>query len=67
MLAQFQRSDGDGGAPRRRRAAAAARRAVSAAQQLAEVAEQPFVQRAMELFDVAPGQLRYTPPDERLQ
>jgi hypothetical protein len=27
------------------------------------VAEQPCIRRAMELFDVAPGQLRYTPPD----
>lgn len=32
-------------------------------QQLAEIAEQPFVKRAMELFDVAPGQFRYTPPE----
>ncbi|HEX2474673.1 MAG TPA: DNA polymerase III subunit gamma/tau [Lacipirellulaceae bacterium] len=32
-------------------------------EQLAEVAEQPFVRRAMELFDVPAGQFRYTPPD----
>jgi DNA polymerase-3 subunit gamma/tau len=32
-------------------------------EQLAEVAERPLVRRAMELFDVRPGQLRYAPPD----
>ena len=32
-------------------------------EQLAEVAEQPFVRRAMELFDVGPGQFRYMPPE----
>ena len=32
-------------------------------EQLAEVAEQPFVRRAMELFDVQPGQFRYSPPE----
>ncbi len=30
-------------------------------EQLAEVAEQPFVRRAMEVFDVPAGQFRYTP------
>jgi hypothetical protein len=30
---------------------------------LAEVGELPFVRRAMELFDVPAGQLRYVPPD----
>jgi DNA polymerase-3 subunit gamma/tau len=30
---------------------------------LAEVGELPFVRRAMELFDVPAGQLRYAPPD----
>jgi hypothetical protein len=30
---------------------------------LAQIAEQPFVRRAIELFDVQPGQLRYTPPE----
>jgi DNA polymerase-3 subunit gamma/tau len=29
----------------------------------AKVAEQPFVQQAMELFDVPAGQFRYTPPE----
>ncbi len=32
-------------------------------EQQAAIAEQPFVRRAMELFDTAPGQLRYTPPE----
>jgi hypothetical protein len=32
-------------------------------EQLAEVAEQPFVRRAMEVFDVPAGQFRYTPPE----
>jgi DNA polymerase-3 subunit gamma/tau len=34
-------------------------------QQVAEVGERPFVRRAMELFDVAPGQLRYLPPEDQ--
>jgi DNA polymerase III subunit gamma/tau len=33
------------------------------AEQLKEVSERPFVQRAIELFDVAPGQFRYSPPE----
>jgi hypothetical protein len=32
-------------------------------EQLAEVAEQPFVRRAMEVFDVPAGQFRYIPPE----
>lgn len=32
-------------------------------EQLAAAAELPFVRRAMELFDVPPNQLRYTPPE----
>jgi hypothetical protein len=32
-------------------------------EQQAAIAEQPFVRRAMELFDVSSGQLRYTPPE----
>jgi hypothetical protein len=35
---------------------------VSRREQLAQIAEHPFVQRAMELFDVAPDKLRYSPP-----
>ena len=32
-------------------------------EQTKEVTSRPFVQKAMELFDVRPGQFRYTPPD----
>jgi hypothetical protein len=32
-------------------------------EQQREVAGRPFVQKAMELFDVRSGQFRYTPPD----
>ena len=35
-------------------------------EQKAKVAEQPFVRRALELFDVPAGQFRYTPPDEEI-
>jgi hypothetical protein len=31
-------------------------------EQLAQVFEQPFVRRAMEMFDVAPDKIRYQPP-----
>ncbi|MCG8448348.1 MAG: hypothetical protein MI725_02055, partial [Pirellulales bacterium] len=34
-------------------------------QQLADVAAQPFVQKAMELFDGDPSRLRYVPPEEQ--
>jgi hypothetical protein len=33
-------------------------------EQRATISEQPFVRRAMELFDVPPDKLRYTPPDD---
>jgi len=33
-------------------------------EQLAEIAERPMVRRAMELFDVPPGQFRYAPPED---
>jgi hypothetical protein len=43
---------------------------VSRRQQLAEqtqaAMEQPFVKRALELFDVGPGQFRYSPPESEL-
>jgi DNA polymerase-3 subunit gamma/tau len=35
-------------------------------EELAEVAERPFVRRAMELFDVPPGQFRYSPPEPQI-
>ena len=34
-----------------------------AAEQLEEVSQRPFVKRALELFDVAPGQVRYQSPE----
>ncbi|MEX2092418.1 MAG: hypothetical protein WD971_07060, partial [Pirellulales bacterium] len=34
-----------------------------AAERIKEVGERPFVQKALELFEVAAGQVRYTPPD----
>ena len=33
-------------------------------QQQMEIAAQPFVQKAMELFDGDPARLRYVPPEE---
>jgi DNA polymerase-3 subunit gamma/tau len=36
---------------------------VSRREQLAQVAEQPFVKRAIELFNADPSALRYTPPE----
>ena len=38
-----------------------------AAEQLKEVSERPFVERAIELFDVAPGQFRHTPANDENQ
>ena len=35
-----------------------------AAEQLKEVSQRPFVGRALELFEIAPGQFRYAPPEE---
>lgn len=37
------------------------------AEQMKEVGERPFVQKALELFDVPAGQFRYSPPDEGVQ
>ncbi len=57
VLAMFQRAVASGAAtvdvppPRKSRR-----------EQLAEIAEQPFVRRAMEVFDIEPGQFKYQPP-----
>jgi DNA polymerase-3 subunit gamma/tau len=59
VLAQFQRAMASGAAPRPAPPPRPSRR-----EQAAKIAEQPFVKRAMELFDVSPDKLRYTPPDE---
>jgi len=42
-----------------------ATRAPSKRQQQAEIVTQPFVKKAMELFDGDPGRLRYVPPEEK--
>ena len=42
-----------------------AARAPTRRQQQAEIATQPFVQRAMELFDGDPSRLRYVPPEDK--
>jgi DNA polymerase III subunit gamma/tau len=59
VLAEFQRTMAQGSVPR----AEAASPRQSRREQMAQVAEQPFVRRAMELFDVQPGQFRYAPPE----
>jgi DNA polymerase-3 subunit gamma/tau len=59
MLAQFKRTVASGVTPRAETPSPRQGRR----EQLAQVAEQPFVRRAMELFDVAPGQFRYSPPE----
>ena len=59
VLAQWKRAIANGEQPK----SEATPPRPSRREQLAQVAEQPFVRRAMELFDVAPGQFRYTPPE----
>jgi DNA polymerase-3 subunit gamma/tau len=59
VLDQYKRAMASGGLPKTETTPPR----VSRREQLAQVAEQPFVRRAMELFDVAPGQFRYTPPE----
>jgi hypothetical protein len=58
VLAQFQRAMAGGTPPR-----PASPQRVSRREKLTQIAEQPFVRRAMELFDVAPDKLRYSPPE----
>jgi hypothetical protein len=36
---------------------------LSRRQQAVEIGKRPFVERALELFEVAPGQFRYSPPE----
>jgi DNA polymerase III subunit gamma/tau len=59
VLAQFQRAVAECGTSR----ADPPRPRKSRREQLAEIAEQPIVRRAMELFDVQAGQFRYSPPE----
>ena len=58
VLVQWQRAMVESGSTRPASPPRPSRR-----EQLATIAEQPFVRRAMELFDVPPEKLRYTPPD----
>jgi DNA polymerase-3 subunit gamma/tau len=59
VLAQFKQAMANGGPPK----SEVAPPRVSRREQLSQVAEQPIVRRAMELFDVAPDKMRYTPPE----
>jgi DNA polymerase III subunit gamma/tau len=59
VLAQYQRAMAGGGVPR-----PAAPPRPSRREQAAQIAEQPFVKRAVELFDVSPDRIRYTPADD---
>jgi hypothetical protein len=58
VLAQWQQVVSSGQAVRHDAPPKASRR-----EQLAAIADRPIIRRAMELFDVPAGQLRYTPPD----
>jgi DNA polymerase-3 subunit gamma/tau len=58
VLEKFQRALAQGGLPKSELPPPRASRR----EQLAQVAEQPIVRRAMELFDVAPDKIRYQPP-----
>ena len=66
VLKQFQLAveAAKSAAPSRRPPPRVSRRQ-QAAEQVTEVSERPFVQRALELFEVAPGQFRYSPPTAR--
>ena len=59
VLAQFKQAMANGGLPKPEPPPPR----VSRREKLAQVAEQPMVRRAMELFDVAPDKMRYTPPE----
>ena len=58
VLAQWQRAMAENGPARPTTPPRPSRR-----EQLATMAEQPFIRRAMQLFDVPAEKLRYTPPD----
>jgi hypothetical protein len=59
VLAQFKQAMANGGLPKSETPPSR----VSRREQLAQIAEQPIVRRAMELFDVAPDKMRYMPPE----
>jgi hypothetical protein len=60
VLERFQRAMAGKGQPA---AVPASPPRPSLREQKGVIAEQPFVKKAMELFGVEPGQLRYTPPE----
>jgi DNA polymerase-3 subunit gamma/tau len=62
VLAQFQRAMAGGGAQR-----PAAPPRPSRREETAQIAEQPFVKRAVELFEVSPEKIRYSPPGDEKQ
>jgi DNA polymerase III subunit gamma/tau len=59
VLAQYQRAMSGGGPQRPSPPPRPSRR-----EQAAQVAEQPFVKRAVELFDVSPERIRFTPAED---
>jgi DNA polymerase-3 subunit gamma/tau len=59
VVAQWQKALANGGATKQETATPR----TSRREQLAQVAEKPFVRKAMEVFGVEPSQIRYTPPD----
>jgi DNA polymerase III subunit gamma/tau len=59
VVAQWQRAIADGNQNR----PTSAPPRPSRREQLAQIADQPFVRRAVELFDVPPDKIRYTPPE----
>jgi DNA polymerase III subunit gamma/tau len=61
VLAQYKNSLAGGAQPSPVESAAVPR--LSRREQIAEIEKQPLVRRAMDLFDVPPGQLRYSPPE----
>ncbi len=61
LMAQYAALRQAGAAPS---SAAATPRRVSRRQQQAEVAQHPYVAKAMELFGVEADRIRYTPPRE---
>jgi DNA polymerase III subunit gamma/tau len=61
VLAQFRNALAGGTQPATAEPATAPR--LSRREQIAEIEKQPFVRRAMDLFEVPPGQLRYSPPE----
>jgi hypothetical protein len=66
LLKQFQLAveAAKSGGPDSAVAAPRVSRRQQAAEQMKEVSQRPFVERALELFEIETGQFRYTPPEE---